>query len=583
MSRFKKSAVMGSLSVVVQQPTSIIRAMALVDAKYFGIAPITRGVVRAFDRKRHKALWDEVKKYAPVAIIKEMGNFDTGMGQSSVEWLKGEKSFMDKVDDVLSKAPAVADELAWISIWNAVKKETAHNNPTLKTSSEEFLKLVGERFTEVITKTQVYDSTLAKSSNMRSKSALMNMWTSFMAEPTTTINMVADAFRKGNKKYIARVLGATIGSIALNAALVSLVYAMRDDDEDETFAEKYLSRVTTEFVDGINPVTYIPFVKDMWSILQGFDVERADMALITDLFDSIQGVVKVIGKDTSDMDEDELSEYQGEVAEAFWGIVDSASSLGGIPEKNIRRDINGIINLFKTLGRDMDTTYGSLMDKIGEDLKDSIPVWGWLPDEKKSDKLYDAIIKGDKAYEERLKNGYKSDSAYDSAIRKALRENDPRIKEAAEAKMGGDYDEYERIAGEIEREGHFSMVDIKAAIKSEVNALTPEDTTVSNSSDSKNEEVSIYDPSDINVAFENGDTALAKKIIADLVDKKVANGKTEKEAKSSLRSSITSYWKPIYKNASESERIRIRKILYNSGLYGNADEVIKSVNGWLKD
>jgi hypothetical protein len=281
---------------------------------------------------------------------------------------------MDKVDDVLSKAPAVADELAWISIWNAVKKETAHNNPTLKTNSEEFLKLAGERYTEVITKTQVYDSTLAKSSNMRSKSALMNMWTSFMAEPTTTINMVADAFRKGNKKYIARVLGATVGSIALNAALVSLVYAMRDDDEDETFAEKYLSRVTTEFVDGINPVTYIPFVKDMWSILQGFDVERADMALITDLFDSIQGVVKVIGKDTSDMDEDELSKYQGEVAEALWGIVDSASSLGGIPEKNIRRDINGIINLFKTLGRDMDTTYGSLMDKIGEDLKDSIPV-----------------------------------------------------------------------------------------------------------------------------------------------------------------------------------------------------------------
>jgi len=583
MSRFKKSAVMGSLSVVVQQPTSIIRAMALVDAKYFGIAPITRGVVRAFDRKRHKALWDEVKKYAPVAIIKEMGNFDTGMGQSSVEWLKGEKSFMDKVDDVLSKAPAVADELAWISIWNAVKKETAHNNPTLKTSSEEFLRLSGERFTEVITKTQVYDSTLAKSSNMRSKSALMNMWTSFMAEPTTTINMVADAFRKGNKKYIARVLGATVGSIALNAALVSLVYAMRDDDEDETFAEKYLSRVTTEFVDGINPVTYIPFVKDMWSILQGFDVERADMALITDLFDSIQGVVKVIGKDTSDMDEDELSKYQGEVAEALWGIVDSASSLGGIPEKNIRRDINGIINLFKTLGRDMDTTYGSLMDKIGEDLKDSIPVWGWIPDEKKGDKLYDAIIKGDKAYEERLKNGYKSDSAYDSAIRKALRENDPRIKEAAEAKVNGDSAEANRIAEEIAREGHFSRENIKAAIKSEVNNLMPDDTSDETSTEDKDEAISFYDPSDINAAFENGETAHAKEIIADLIKTKVANGKTEKEAKSSLRSSMTSYWKPLYKNASESERIRIRKILYNSGLYGNADEVIKSVNAWLKD
>jgi polyhydroxyalkanoate synthesis regulator phasin len=263
--------------------------------------------------------------------------------------------------------------------------------------------------------------------------------------------------------------------------------------------------------------------------------------------------------------------------------VDSASSLGGIPEKNIRRDINGIINLFKTLGRDMDTTYGSLMDKIGEDLKDSIPVWGWLPDEKKGDKLYDAIIKGDKAYEERLKNGYKSDSAYDSAIRKALRENDPRIKEAAEAKVNGDSAEANRIAEEIAREGHFSRENIKAAIKSEVNNLMPDDTSDETSTEDKDEAISYYDASDINVAFERGDTARAKEIIQDLIDTKVANGKTEKEAKSSLRSSMTSYWKPLYIAANESERIRIRKILYNSGLYGNADEVVKSVNAWLKD
>ena len=583
MSRFKKSAVMASLSVVVQQPTAIIRAMALVDAKYFGIAPITSGVVRAFNRNKHKALWSEVKKYAPVAIIKEMGYFDTGMGKSSVEWLKGEKTFMDKVDDVLTKAPAVADELAWISIWEAVKRETAGKNPGLKTSSEEFLKLCGERFTEVITKTQVYDSTLAKSANMRSKSAFMNMWTAFMAEPTTSLNMVVDAFRKGNKKYAARVLGSVVGSVALNAALVSLVYAMRDDDEDETYLEKYLSRVTTEFVDGINPVTYLPFFKDIWSIMQGFDIERADMALITDLVDSLQATIKVIGKDTSGMSEEELKEYQGEVAEALFGFVDSIASLTGIPVKNFRRDINGIINLFKTLGRDMETSVGSITDNIVEDLKSSTPIWGWLPSESKGDKLYDAVISGDTAYVDRLKSGYKDESAYNTALRKALRENDPRIREAAEAKIGGDYGEYERIAEEIEREGHFSKENIKAAINSEVNDLTEDDTSEETSTEDKDEAVSYYNASDINIAFDNGDTALAKEIIQDLIDTKVANGKTEKEAKSSLRSSMTSYWKPLYIAASESERIRIRKILYNSGLYGNADEVIKSVNAWLKD
>ena len=583
ISRFKKTAVMGSLSVVVQQPTAIVRAMALVDAKYFGVAPISSGVIRSFNRKKHKALWEEVKKYAPVAIIKDMGYFDTGMGKSSEEWLKGEKTFMDKVDDFLAKAPAIADELAWISIWNAVKRETASKNPSLNTNSEEFLKLAGERFTEVITKTQVYDSTLSKSSNMRSKSAFMNMWTSFMAEPTTTINMVMDAFRKGDKKYVARVLGATVGSIALNAALVSLVYAMRDDDEDETFAEKYVSRFTTELVDGINPVTYLPFFKDVWSLMQGFDIERADMSLINDLIGTAQTAFKALTKDTSDMSEDELAEHQKSVADALWGIVDSITSLAGIPEKNIRRDINGIINLFKTLGRDMDTTYGSLMDNIGEDLKDSIPVWGWLPDESKGDKLYDAIIKGDTAYVDRLKSGYKSEKAYESAVRSALREHDPRIKEAAQARYDGDLSEYTRIAKEIIAEGNFSQDTVVGAINSEISAIKKGEATEDETEEEKDEATSIYSASDINAAFENGDTATALEIIDDLIKTKVANGKTEKEAKSSLRSSMTSYWKPLYKNASESERIRIRKILYASGLYGNANEVVKDVAAWLKD
>ena len=575
MSKFKKASVMASLSVVIQQPSAIVRAQALVDAKYFVGKKVSQG--------KHKEIWAEVKKYAPVAIIKEMGYFDVGMGQSSTEWLKGEKSFMDKVDDVLSKAPALADEYTWCAIWNAVKRETAHNNPTLKTSSEEFLKLCGERFTEVITKTQVYDSTLARSANMRSKSGLMAMWTAFMAEPTTALNMLADAFRKGNKKYIARTFGAVAGSVILNSALVSLVYAMRDDDEDETFLEKYLSRFTTEVIDGVNPLTYIPFVKDIWSALQGYDIERADMTLITSVIDSFEALIKVVSKDTSDMDEDELSEHSKALNEAILGITDNIASLTGIPVKNIRRDFNGIVNLFKTLGRDMETSVGSITDNIVEDLKSSIPIWGWLPDEKKGDKLYDAIIKGDEAYEERLKSGYKSDSAYDSAIRKALRDNDPRIKEAAEARYEGDIAEYKRIAKEIITEGNFDQDTVVGAINSEINAIKSEQSGEETSENKKDEDTSIYSSSDINTAFDNGDTALAKEIIQDLIDTKVANGKTEKEAKSSLRSSMTSYWKPLYIAASESERIRIRKILYNSGLYGNADEVIKSVDAWLKD
>ena len=568
MSNFKKSAVMASLSVVIQQPSAIVRAQALVDAKHFVGKKMTKG--------KHKEAWAEVKKYAPVAIIKEMGYFDTGMGKSSAEWLKGEKTWKDKVDDALSVAPALADEVTWVSIWNAVKRETARNNPEMSTSSEEFLKLAGERFTEVIVKTQVYDSTLAKSANMRSKSAFMNMLTAFMAEPTTSINMLQDAFIKGDKKTITRTTGAVLGSVLLNSALVSLVYAMRDDDEDETYFEKYLSRFTTEVIDGINPLTYLPFVKDIWSAAQGFDVERADMTLVTSVIDSFQQLVKVVGKDTSDMDENERDEHGKSVKEAILSIIDNLSSLTGAPVKNIRRDLGGIINGVKTIARGDKTTAGSLGDNILEDVKDSIPVWGWLPDESKGDKLYNAIINGDTAYVDRLKKGYKSESSYESALRKALRENDPRIKEAAEARYNGDIAEYMRIAKEIIAEGNFKQDDVVAAVNSEINEIKKRNGEVEESA-SSDKVVSLYKVDDYYAAIMSGDSASAYAVKYDLIETDVANGKDRDTAEASFNSNLASHIREKYE-AGDITDYKAKDMLSYAGK--SAEEAAEKVQYW---
>lgn len=591
MSKFKKAAVMASLSVVVQQPTAMIRAMALVDMRHFGIAPISRGIVRTVIPKKHKALWSEVKKYAPVAIIKEMGRFDTHMGQSVQDFIKAEeyKGF-NKVkgfafdsnyrDDVLSKVPALADEMAWVAIWEAVKRETVSKHKDLKPNSEEFLKVVGERFTEVITKTQVYDSVLSRSANMRAKSAFMSMWTSFMAEPTTSINMLEDALRqgkRGNKKYAAKAIGAVYGSVVLNAALVSLVYAMRDDDEDETFLEKYASRLTTELLDGINPLTYIPFLKDIWSISQGFDIERADMSLVADLVDTLQQTVTVISKDTTDMDEEELAEHQWEVAGALGSIADSISSLVGLPIKNVRRDINGAINLFGTLVKDANgrkTSAGSLLDEVWEDVKSSIPVVGWLPNETKGDKFYDAIVNGDTAYVDRLKSGYKDDKAYESAVRKALRENDSRIREAAEARIDGDIAEYTRIVKDIKGEGFFSQDTIVASVNAEINALSKGEDSSSSSDKAK----SMYKIDDYFMALDGGDEATAYVVKEDLIETDVANGKDREEAEESFNGKFASYLREQYEegNLSESEA---QRMLVNYG-EKTEEEAASKVQYW---
>lgn len=566
-SNFKKAAVMASLSVVVQQPSAIVRAYALIDAKHF--------VGKKVSKAKQKETWAEVKKYAPVAIIKEMGYFDTGMGQSSADWLKGEKTWKDKVDDVLSFLPSKADEVTWCAIWNAVKRETASKNTELATSSEEFLRLAGERFTEVIVKTQVYDSTLAKSANMRSKNLYMNMLTAFMAEPTTSINMLQDAFRKGGKKRIARAMGAVYGSVLLNSVLVSLVYAARDDDEDETYLEKYLSRLVTEVVDGVNPLTYLPFVKDIWSIAQGFDVERADMTLIDSLIDSFKQLFTVCSKDTDDMDEEELGAHRESVAGAILSVVDNGASLLGIPEKNLRREIGGAINFIKTLANESGKmSAGSLGDNIVEDLKDSVPVWGWFPDKSKSDKLYDAIVKGDEKYSDRLMSGYKDQNAVNSALRKALRDNDPRIKEAAEARYNGDIAEYMKIAKEIISEGNFKQDDVVAAVNSEINEIKKRNGDVEESAPS-DKVVSLYKVDDYFKAIMGGDSASAYAVKYDLIETSIANGKDRDEAEASFNSSLTSHIREKYETGDITEYEAKNMLSYAGKTAEEADSKIQ--------
>ena len=403
MNLFKKGAVFASASVTVQQPSAIARATALVDIKHF-IGP-------KVDAKRHEALWEEVKQYAPVAVIKEMGFFDTNMGRSATDFLtaeeysgiKGKALALVKDesyrDEMLSKAPALADELTWCAIWEAVKRETKAKHPGMNVKSEEFLKLAGDRFSEVIDKTQVYDSVLARSANMRSKDTGMKMATAFMAEPTTSINMVADALRKGkkgNKKQAARIIGSVVSSVILNSFLVAWVYAARDDDEDETFREKYISSFLSGIIDGVNPMTYIPFLKDIVSIMQGYDVERSDMAVISDLWNAW----KQLGKD-------DVSAWR-----KVEGFVGSICQIFGLPVKNIMRDVRSVFQAYDTIVHGEKNTIRGTAIAIVEGITGQKP--------SNPEQLYKARKAGDEAHAARVEARYDDEDSANAAVRKAI-------------------------------------------------------------------------------------------------------------------------------------------------------------------
>jgi hypothetical protein len=460
---YKVGKTMLSLSVVVQQPTSILRAQAMIDPKYF--------VGEKIGDTKRKELWNELKQYAPVAIIKEMGYFDVGMGRSSADWLtatdyqgwgkvKGFFTDSEYRAEVFSKPASKADELTWVTIWNAVKRETARNNPALNTSSETFLNMAGKRFEDIIRHTQVYDSTLSRSSYMRHKNVYAQMVTSFMAEPTTSINMREMAMRSKDKNRILRTTAAVYSATLLNALLVALPYAMRDDDEDETFLEKYITAFSTSFADNINPLTSLPFVKDIWSILQGYDVDRADMTLASDLINSFERFTMSCVNQEGWFDN-------------LVSLIGDLSAFTGIPLDNIVRDVKSVINLAKTIEKDKEraTTWNSLADALEKAFHDETPVWGWFPGENKGEKLYDALVAGDDKYVARFRSTYKTEDDYYSAVRKSLRDNDPRMTEAAQAYLDGNYTLYNKIRDEIVAEDIFNKTLVTDALKAEINYL----------------------------------------------------------------------------------------------------------------
>lgn len=412
---FKKTAVLGSLSVAVQQPTAFIRAMAYLDPRDVGNPKDFLGKAGKPEGK----ILDEMYKYAPVALMKRIGGFDPGLGRKTRDYVFGDKQgIAGALDAFLGKFPEKMDEWTWSFIWVCTKRQIHRQHPDLQINSEAFLQKVGEKFSKIIRDTQVYDSVLTKSQLMRSKNMWLQMATAFMNEPTTSMDMyirsTIQAKRgKIKKSQAARTYAAVVGSQLLTSAVVSFVYALRDDDEDETYWEKYLSAVVGKAWENTMPWYSIPFVKDLFSAFDGHTVERSDMSLVTDLY---QGRQKLMSNKTTPW----------EKTEAFAGSI---LNLFGIPLKNVSRDVRGIFNTVKTwITGGVEKTSAGLRYAALEGLTGKkVP---------KTEQLQNAVAENDAKHILRVLASYSSESSaftdFRSAVKAAYLQGDVTDAQAVE-------------------------------------------------------------------------------------------------------------------------------------------------------
>lgn len=342
---YKAAAVAANIRVILQQPTAILRAMSSLDPKYLLAGTVKRGD------------WAKVKKYAPIAVWKDWGYFDINTGRQMKDVLLSSDSLMEKVKQAAMAGAGKADSFAWARLWNAAEAETRDKRPGLKPGTEAFYQAVGARFSEIVDQTQVVDGLLQRSQIMRSPDALTKMATSFMAEPTKTYNMFVNAVydlrhatgkdgRSNAKRALARTSAALVVSFAVNAVMQSIVDALRDDDKERDYWEKFLTAYTgftgeeetaldywNSFWDGnleanFNPAGYIPYFKDLVSIMQGYDVSRMDMEPVSKVLEAAANMKKALS-----------GEGKYSVAGASANLLAEVSRLLGIPVANLKRDI----------------------------------------------------------------------------------------------------------------------------------------------------------------------------------------------------------------------------------------------------
>lgn len=448
---FKRGATMMSLSVIIQQPTSIIRAMAYIEPKYFNVTAV----------KNKAKLWEECKKWCPVASIKENGRFDIDLGSSAEHQFFGkeygtakEKAaalFKDEEyrADIFGAAPETADELAWVVLWDAAKKKAAEGKAV---GSDEYFKAASDIFQKAVRMTQVYESRLVRSQIMRSNDFGAKLMTAFAAEPTTSANMIAMSIiraKRGNKAALKGIGYVTAAGI-LNAIAISAIYALRDDDKDKTYGEKYAAQLLPNIVSQLNPMEMLPITRDIVSLIEGYDVERADMSIVGDIINGFKGLSS--GNKTPYRKVEDLA---GSIANCF-----------GVPVKNLMRDVRGIYNTIGNAASGPDGTNAgakyAIMEAFGKEVSDG-------------EQLYDALMDGDNAHYKRVADRIGDESAVKSALRQALRRHDERISLAAEAKLKGDEDTDLQLRRQIEAEKHFEMDDISAAVAAEYNKIKKEE------------------------------------------------------------------------------------------------------------
>lgn len=453
------------------------------------------------------------------------------------------------------------DKLAWNRLWRACEFECMDKHPELKMGTEEFNTEVGRRFSEIIDKTQVVDSVLHRTQIMRSERDAKKMLTAFMAEPLKTYNMLyraaSDAAmgKQGAKGRMTKAVTVYTATAFATAVAAAIQDAMRDDDRERGWLEKYKSALWENFKDNMNIINSIPIVKDIYGVLfDGYTPNRPDVAAYQDLAYALNRVRK-LAKGESKLTPQAV----------VLDVIQNTSKLIGSPVKSGTRDLRAIVDTVINEFGSESADYAWLKQKYAIGSKENLNLYVGM--------MIEAQRNGDKELQKRIKtdlNKAEIDNETITAKIKSLIKGeliskdhvDPRIEEAAQARMAADTESYKATVSELIAEGYAGKL-VSSAVDTRINQLSGgeeidwEEEAATDpdelygeilTGEEESEDWDIYSSADILKAVDQVGTTVEsakafKKITTEIVDTKVKAGKTKNDAIGDIKSSISRRYK----------------------------------------
>ena len=358
LNRVNRSAVAYNTRVMIQQPSAIVRAAMFLNPSDLAAS------LKNYVGITTKANIEEMHKYSGLAVWKDLGFYDVNVSRGVQELIKHSQGAVSKINEFGMKGAELADKVTWAALWDASKRKVSRETGLNKNDAEFFPKVV-ELFEDTVYNTQVVDTVLTKSELTRNKSFGVRLFTSFMSEPMTTASLVtSEIFDIQMKQAAGQKLGlsdykrlsktcvvVTLAAI-VNSALAALADAWRDDDDYGTFGEKWTRALQVKLADELMPLTYFPFVSNVWDItkilLDDADKKWFGVAVygngtdipLTDIVSSAEKALEIFREIDEKGDKARYTKFGG-----YYKIVNILSKITGVPFYNATREIVTLHNI----------------------------------------------------------------------------------------------------------------------------------------------------------------------------------------------------------------------------------------------